>query len=158
LEVRRTWFERSAKIDVSELYWEDYLTGGMKFPYRIMQPPGPRNALGKIKFKFPNRFSVYLHDTPTRHLFKRTVRAFSHGCVRLSNPVELLDTIATFNEDINLTKAAKVLKGKRKVQLNIENKLPIYLVYLTAGVNSDNELEFRNDIYRYDKFMKRTIR
>jgi len=158
LEVRRTWFERSAKIDVSGLYWEDYLTGGMKFPYRIMQPPGPRNALGKIKFKFPNRFSVYLHDTPTRHLFKRTVRAFSHGCVRLSNPVELLDTIATFNEDINLTKAAKVLKGKRKVQLNIENKLPIYLVYLTAGVNSDNELEFRNDIYRYDKFMKRTVR
>jgi len=158
LEVRRTWSERSAKIDVSGLYWEDYLTGGMKFPYRIMQPPGPRNALGKIKFKFPNRFAVYLHDTPTRHLFKRTVRAFSHGCVRLSNPVELLDTIATFNEDINLTKAAKTLKGKRKVQLNVDKKLPIYLVYLTAGVNSDNELEFRDDIYRYDKFMKRSGR
>ena len=157
LEVHKTWFERSRKIDVSGLLWEDYLTGEMKFPYRIMQPPGPRNALGKIKFKFPNRFSVYLHDTPTRHLFKRTVRAFSHGCVRLSNPVKLLDTVATFNKDINLTKTTKTLKGKRKVQLDIANKLPIYLVYLTAGVNSNNELEFRNDIYNYDKYMKRMV-
>ena len=123
-----------------------------------MQPPGPKNALGKIKFKFPNRFSVYLHDTPTRYLFKRNVRAFSHGCVRLSNPVELLDTIATFNKDINLKRSKIILKGKRKVQINVKNKLPIYLVYLTAGINKDNELSFRDDIYRYDKFMKRVVR
>ncbi len=158
LQAHTTWSERSPIVNVSNLYWEDYLTGGQRFPYRLMQPPGPRNALGKIKFKFPNRFAVYLHDTPTRYLFKRTVRAFSHGCVRLSNPVQLLDTIATFNEDINLTKAKKTLKGKRKVQLNVANKLPIHLVYLTAGVNSENELEFRNDIYRYDKYTKRIIR
>jgi murein L,D-transpeptidase YcbB/YkuD len=158
LQAHRTWNERSPVINVSNLYWEDYLTGGQKFPYRLMQPPGPRNALGKIKFKFPNRFAVYLHDTPTRYLFKRTVRAFSHGCVRLSNPEQLLETISSFNEDINLTKATKILKGKRKVQLNIKTKLPIHLVYLTAGVNSDGELEFRNDIYRYDKFTKRIIR
>jgi len=123
-----------------------------------MQPPGPRNALGKIKFKFPNRFAVYLHDTPTRYLFKRTVRAFSHGCVRLSNPEQLLATISTFNKNIDLKKATKTLKGKRKVQLNVANKLPIHLVYLTAGINNDNELEFRNDIYGYDKFMKRVVR
>ena len=158
LQAHRTWNERSPIVNVSNLYWEDYLTGGQKFPYRLMQPPGPRNALGKIKFKFPNRFAVYLHDTPTRYLFKRTVRAFSHGCVRLSNPEQLLATISTFNKNINLKKATKTLKGKRKVQLNVANKLPIHLVYLTAGVNSDNELEFRNDIYRYDKFMKRVIR
>ena len=158
LQAHRTWNERSPVINVSNLYWEDYLTGGQKFPYRLMQPPGPRNALGKIKFKFPNRFAVYLHDTPTRYLFKRTVRAFSHGCVRLSNPEQLLATMSTFNKDINLTKATKILKGKRKVQLNIKNKLPIHLVYLTAGMSSDDELEFRNDIYRYDKFMKRVIR
>jgi murein L,D-transpeptidase YcbB/YkuD len=158
IQAHTTWNERSPIVNVSNLYWEDYLTGGQKFPYRLMQPPGPRNALGKIKFKFPNRFAVYLHDTPTRYLFKRTVRAFSHGCVRLSNPEELLETISTFNKDINLTKAKKTLKGKRKVQLNVANKLPIHLVYLTAGVNTNNELEFRNDIYRYDKFTKHLIR
>ncbi len=155
IQAHRTWNERSPIVNVSNLYWEDYLTGRQRFPYRLMQPPGPRNALGKIKFKFPNRFAVYLHDTPTRYLFKRTVRAFSHGCVRLSKPEQLLATISTFNKDINLTKATKILKGKRKVQLNIRNKLPISLVYLTAGVNSENELEFRNDIYNYDKYMKR---
>jgi murein L,D-transpeptidase YcbB/YkuD len=117
-----------------------------------MQPPGKKNALGKIKFKFPNRYAVYLHDTPTRYLFKRDKRAFSHGCVRVSQPKELLKTIATFNSNINLKKADKILKGKRQRQINIKNKLPIYLVYLTAGFNSESkELEFREDIYNYDK-------
>ena len=158
LEAHRTWSENSRIIDTSWLYWEDYLYGGQKFPYRLMQPPGPRNALGKIKFKFPNRFAVYLHDTPTRHLFKRNVRAFSHGCVRLSTPRKLLETIATFNTNINIKKAKKILKGKRKTQYNMKEKLRIYLVYLTAGMNTNGELQFRNDIYRYDKYQKRSVR
>ena len=158
LEAHRTWDENSKIINVKNLYWEQYLYGGEKFPYRLMQPPGPKNALGKIKFKFPNRFSVYLHDTPTKHLFKRNVRAFSHGCVRLSQPESLLDTIASFNDNIDLEQAKETLKGKRKTQLNVENQLPIYLVYLTAGMNDNNEIEFRKDIYRYDKFTKRGIR
>jgi murein L,D-transpeptidase YcbB/YkuD len=158
IQAHRTWNENSRIINVSNLYWEDYRSGGKKFPYRLMQPPGPRNALGKIKFKFPNRFAVYLHDTPTRHLFKKTVRAFSHGCVRLSKPEQLLETIASFNERIDLPKAKIVLKGKRKKQLNIKNKLPIHIVYLTAGMNENNESTFRNDIYRYDKFMIRNTR
>jgi len=158
LVAHRTWSENSRVINVSNLYWEQYLWGGVRFPYRLMQPPGPKNALGKIKFKFPNRFAVYLHDTPTRHLFKRNVRAFSHGCVRLDEPTSLLDVIASFNEKIDLPRAKKILKGKRKVQLNIKNKLPIYLVYLTAGLNNDKTLSFSNDIYRYDKFTKRSIK
>jgi len=157
IEAHRTWYENSRIMDTSSLYWEDYLYG-VKFPYRLMQPPGPRNALGKIKFKFPNRFSVYLHDTPTRHLFKKTVRAFSHGCVRLSQPKKLLETIATFNPDINMTKATKILKGKRKTQLGMKEKLRIYLVYLTAGMNDRGQVEFRNDIYHYDKYQKRRLR
>jgi murein L,D-transpeptidase YcbB/YkuD len=158
LVIRRTWSERSKIINPHNIYWEQYLWAGMKFPYRIMQPPGPKNALGKIKFKFPNQFAVYLHDTPTRHLFKKDIRAFSHGCVRIAEPHSLLETVASFNENINMKKADKILKGKRKVQYNIKNKLPIYLVYLTAGMNEENQLEFRNDIYRYDKFMKRSIK
>jgi len=152
LEIHQTWSERSPRIDPYSIYWEQYTSGGMTFPYRIMQPPGKKNALGKIKFKFPNRYAVYLHDTPTRYLFKRDKRAFSHGCVRVSQPKELLKTIATFNSNINLKKADKILKGKRQRQINIKNKLPIYLVYLTAGFNSETkELEFREDIYNYDK-------
>jgi murein L,D-transpeptidase YcbB/YkuD len=152
LEIHQTWSERSPRIDPYSIYWEQYTWGGIRFPYRMMQPPGKKNALGKIKFKFPNRYAVYLHDTPTRYLFKRDKRAFSHGCVRVSQPKELLKTIATFNSNINLKKADKILKGKRQRQINIKNKLPIYLVYLTAGFNSESkELEFREDIYNYDK-------
>ncbi len=158
LVARRTWDENSRAIDTRWLYWEDYLYGKKKFPYRLMQPPGPKNALGKIKFKFPNRFSVYLHDTPTRHLFKKTVRAFSHGCVRLSNPEELLERISKFNPKINMRKAKKTLKGKRKTFLKVNNKLRIYLVYLTAGMNDKGQIEFRNDIYNYDKYQKRRLR
>lgn len=157
LVAHRTWDENSHIMDTSWLYWEDYLYEE-KFPYRLMQPPGPKNALGKIKFKFPNRFSVYLHDTPTRYLFKRNTRAFSHGCVRLSNPRELLETIATFNGNIDIRKAKKVLKGKRKTQLDMKEKLRIYLVYLTAGINQKGQIEFRNDIYNYDKHQKRRLR
>ena len=157
LEAHRTWDEKSRIIDTSWLYWPDYLYK-QKFPYRLMQPPGPKNALGKIKFKFPNRFSVYLHDTPTKHLFKKTVRAYSHGCVRLSQPRSLLETIATFNPKIDIKKAKKVLKGKRKTYLHVNNKLRIYLVYLTAGMNEKGQIEFRNDIYNYDKYQKRRVR
>jgi murein L,D-transpeptidase YcbB/YkuD len=159
LEIHTTWYERSPKINPYSLYWPEYgygyEFGRVKFPYRIMQPPGPKNALGKIKFKFPNKFDVYLHDTPARGLFSRTHRAFSHGCVRISEPHSLLETIASFNKSINMRKANKVLKGKRKVQLNIKNKIPIYLIYLTAGYDMEkNQLEFRNDIYGYDNMQK----
>jgi murein L,D-transpeptidase YcbB/YkuD len=157
IEAHRTWSENSRIMDTSSLYWEDYLYQE-NFPYRLMQPPGPRNALGKMKFKFPNRFSVYLHDTPTRYLFKKTVRAFSHGCVRVYQPKKLLETISTFNPNIDMKKATKILKGKRKKQLGMKEKLRIYLVYLTAGMNDKGQVEFRNDIYHYDKYQKHRLR
>lgn len=158
LEAHQTWNENSPKVDTSWLYWEEYLYGQKKFPYRIMQPPGPKNALGKIKFKFPNRFSVYLHDTPTKHLFKKNVRAFSHGCVRLSQPTKFLETISTFNTNINMKRANKTLKGKRKQFLKVNNQLRIYLIYLTVGLNEEGKVKFRNDIYNYDTYQKRRVR
>ncbi len=152
LEIHETWSEYSSKISPQSIYWEQYADGYIKFPFRIMQPPGKKNALGKIKFKFPNRFDVYLHDTPTKYLFKKDKRAFSHGCVRVSEPKKLLATIATFNQNIKLKKTEKTLKGKRQTQINIKQKLPINILYLTAGFNAKtNEVEFRNDIYHYDK-------
>ncbi len=129
--------------------------GYEKFPYKIMQPPSRKNALGKIKFKFPNRFNVYLHDTGNKRLFKRTKRAFSHGCIRLSKPIELFEQIAVAN-NININRSKKILKRRRKVQINISNKIPVYIIYLTAGYNDEKSLlEFRDDIYGYDKLQKR---
>ncbi len=155
LEIHLNWYERSRKINPYNIYWEDYYHTNLKFPYRIMQAPGPKNALGKIKFKFPNRFNVYLHDTPVKRLFKKTKRAFSHGCVRVSEPIKLFKTIALVN-NINIRKSKKILKGKRKVQINLKNKIPVYIIYLTAGYNVKKaQVEFRDDIYGYDKMQKR---
>jgi murein L,D-transpeptidase YcbB/YkuD len=158
LQAHKTWEENSTIINLDNIVWEEYLQPDKRFPYRLMQPPGPRNALGKIKFKFPNRFSVYLHDTPTKRLFKRKRRAFSHGCVRLSNPRSLLQSIAKFDENVDLQKAQRILAGKKKVQLNVAHKIPIHIIYLTTGVNANNELIFRPDIYNYDKYQTRFIR
>ena len=158
LQAHMTWAEESAIVPLDQINWSDYLQEGNNFPYRLMQPPGPRNALGKIKFKFPNRFSVYLHDTPTKHLFNRKIRAFSHGCIRLSNPHSLLESIAMVDENIDLFEADNILMGKAKKQLNVAHKIPIHLIYLTAGVNANNQLIFRKDIYNYDNYQKRFIR
>ena len=158
LEAHETWDENSSIMPLDTIVWSDYLEKEKKFPYRLMQPPGPRNALGKIKFKFPNRFAVYLHDTPTKKLFKRKHRAFSHGCVRLSQPRSLLEIISKSDANIDLLKSKQVLLGKKKTQINVENKIPIHLIYLTAGVDIRNNLIFRYDIYKYDRHQTRYVR
>jgi len=157
LEVHSTWEENSSTVPLKNIDWNRYAEGKEKFPYRLMQPPGPRNALGKIKFKFPNNFSVYLHDTPSKHLFRKKRRAFSHGCVRLSKPLSLLKTIS-YDPSIDLMEMNTVLAGKEKKDIILTYRIPINLVYLTAWVNKNGELTFGDDIYNYDKYQQRILR
>ncbi|MBD3808315.1 MAG: L,D-transpeptidase family protein, partial [Epsilonproteobacteria bacterium] len=124
-------------------------------PFRFAQPPGYRNALGKIKFLFPNNFSVYMHDTPTKHLFNKDIRAFSHGCIRLSEPMELLKIFSSFDSAANLAYANKVLKGNTETVLVLKNSIPVDIVYLTSWIDQNGELQFRDDIYGYDAMQSR---
>ncbi|HIM93822.1 MAG TPA: murein L,D-transpeptidase, partial [Campylobacterales bacterium] len=156
-EVRKTYNTRARPINTSKINWARVLKRGQTKRYKFMQPPGKKNALGKIKFKFPNRFSVYLHDTPNKKLFKKGRRAFSHGCIRLSDPKALLSTFAPHERSVNYNRAKRVLRGKNKKQLNLANKVPVHIVYLTAWINSDGLLHYRNDIYNYDKKQIRSI-
>jgi len=158
IEAHETWEENSSIVSLKELNWNDYLNPENKFPYRLMQPPGPKNALGRIKFKFPNKFSVYLHDTPTRKLFKKNRRAFSHGCIRLSKPFSFLKTIAQEEPNMNWNRVQSILDTQKKEEIDISNDIPISLVYLTTWVNSNNELVFGDDIYKYDQYQRRIIR
>jgi murein L,D-transpeptidase YcbB/YkuD len=157
LEVHSTWEENSSTIPLKSINWNNYSDGKEKFPYRLMQPPGPRNALGKIKFKFPNNFSVYLHDTPTKHLFKKSRRAFSHGCVRLSNPLSLLNSISN-DPSLESIDINSILAKKEKKDVILTYKIPINIIYLTAWVNENNELTFGDDIYKYDSYQQRIAR
>ena len=111
--------------------------------------PGPKNALGKVKFLFPNQFDVYMHDTPAQSLFDKADRAFSHGCIRLSRPidlaVEVLAGVPGWNRDrIDQT----VATGNRTV-VNLLTPLPIHITYLTAWVDNGKP-NFRNDVYKQD--------
>ena len=127
------------------------------FNYQLRQDAGPRNALGGIKFMFPNPYNVYLHDTPSRELFSRSQRTFSSGCIRISNPVELAEYLLKhdpkWTKDTIKTAAAS---GKQRV-VNLPQTMPVYLLYWTAWVDEDGLVNFRDDIYQRDKPMQRAL-
>ncbi len=157
IEIHTGWGKDARKVSGGSVNWGLYRYS-KTMPFRFAQVPGYYNALGKVKFLFPNQFDVYMHDTPTKSLFNRNVRAFSHGCIRLSKPIELLKTFSTFNDTVNFEKAQERIKGTKKAYLTLTNKVPVDVIYLTSYVDYDGVLQFRNDIYGYDKMQLQSYR
>ncbi|MCF6243907.1 MAG: L,D-transpeptidase family protein [Sulfurovum sp.] len=157
IEIRSGWGEDAEKVNPRSIDWVEYLYSE-HMPFRFAQLPGPRNALGKVKFLFPNKYAVYMHDTPAKKLFNRNKRAFSHGCIRLHKPRKLLETFSKFNKNINFKESQETLKGKDRVDITLEEKVPIDVIYLTAWVDYDGKLQFRDDIYGYDKMQLKSFR
>jgi L,D-transpeptidase YcbB len=124
----------------------------------LRQKPGPWNALGLIKFNLPNRYTVYLHDTPTRGLFSRTVRTFSHGCMRIEKPVELAAYL--LRDDDEWTVAAIAAQSKRGAEhaVKVKNPLPVHVLYWTAYVSEDGTLHFAPDVYGRDSALDVAMR
>jgi murein L,D-transpeptidase YcbB/YkuD len=115
----------------------------------IRQPPGERNALGRIKFMFPNRHSVYLHDTPSRSLFAKTERAFSHGCVRVDQPLKLAEYVLN-NKSVWPEKRIEKLIGGDEKTISLSRQLPVHLAYFTLSADPDGLLHRFGDIYGLD--------
>jgi murein L,D-transpeptidase YcbB/YkuD len=156
-EVRRNYKLNRPPIDTTKIDWARVLRTGQTRKYKFMQPPGPKNALGKIKFKFPNQFAVYLHDTPNRKMFRKYPRAFSHGCIRIAEPKALLATFAKHERSVNYNRAKRILRGKTKTQLNLASPVPVHIVYLTARVKDDGLVHYLPDVYGYDAKQSRSI-
>ena len=119
---------------------------------RIWQPPGDRNALGRIRFNFPNKFLVYQHDTPDKHLFAHEKRAYSHGCMRVENPLkygEMLLSLALPNENYTEERLRRMFGGS-EVNINFPSFIPVHLTYQTAYVDDVGKLVIRDDIYGRD--------
>ena len=157
IEIYTGWGKDAKKISGKSVNWGQYRYS-KRMPFRFAQVPGPRNALGKLKFLFPNKYAVYMHDTPAKKLFSRNKRAFSHGCIRLHKPRELLKTFASFNSNISFKKSQKILKGKKKTYMALKEAVPVDIIYLTSWVDYDGKLQFRNDIYNYDKMQLKSFR
>jgi murein L,D-transpeptidase YcbB/YkuD len=119
---------------------------------RIYQPPGERNALGRIRFNFPNKFLVYQHDTPDKHLFAREVRDYSHGCMRVENPDKYAEVLLGVSQPQEGYTAERIRKmyGSGEHDIHLKNPIPVHITYQTAYVNDDGKLIIRDDIYGRD--------
>jgi murein L,D-transpeptidase YcbB/YkuD len=139
------------EIDPTTIDWSSFTTNN--FPYKIHQNPGPENALGNIKFIFPNKYSVYIHDTPNRSLFKRTDRSFSSGCIRVDNPMKLAAWL--MKDNLKWTPALlnnAIEKGKTQT-VKFKTPIPVHILYLTAWASNDGVVFFRKDVYNRDKIL-----
>ena len=120
---------------------------------RIYQPPGDRNALGRIRFNFPNKFLVYQHDTPDKNLFARETRAFSHGCMRVQDPIkygEVLLSLVMPGKGYTQQRLRGMF-GNAEININFPQPLPVHLTYQTAFVDDDGKLQLRTDVYGHDR-------
>jgi len=149
--VQRLGFQalnREGKVvDATTIDWNAVPAGTM--PYRIRQAPGAKNALGQVKIMFPNVHNVYLHDTPDRGLFAQRQRAFSSGCIRTQNPIELTEWLLSDTPDWNRARIDATLLTNRETRVNLVSKVPVHVLYMTA-VNDAAGVRFVDDIYDRD--------
>jgi L,D-transpeptidase YcbB len=119
--------------------------------YRFRQRPGIQNSLGLVKFMFPNQYNVYLHDTPMDSLFARASRSFSHGCVRLENPLALAEYVLRDQPEWTRERIEEAMHGEQERTVKLRSAIPVYLGYWTARVSADGILQFRRDVYDIDR-------
>lgn len=150
------WGSDERHIDPMSVDWSTVTA--RNFSYRLRQRPGEMNALGRIKFMFPNQFSVYLHDTPARELFGEDVRAFSSGCIRLQDPLALAELLLGDNPNWSRDAIEGAIAERREQTVTLARSMPVHLLYWTVWVDPDGTLQFRDDIYERDVPVLRELR
>jgi L,D-transpeptidase YcbB len=142
-------------INPSQIDWAQY--SPKHSPYMLRQDPGPKNALGRVKFMFPNDHAVYLHDTPSKSLFSRTDRAFSSGCIRVENALELAKLVLNGEGEWDQKAIDRALRSGKTRNVFLHEPIPVFLLYWTAWVGADGRVNFRHDLYDRDKVVQREL-
>lgn len=135
-------------VDPVTLDWPN--VSASNFPYKVVQRPGPGNALGRVKFIFPNSYAVYLHDTPSRQLFARTGRTFSHGCVRTENPLDFAARLLGDQPDWTPDAIDRTIDGGQTTTVYLSAPLRVFILYWTAEPADDGGIRFYDDVYERD--------
>ncbi len=150
--VLRGWGKRMEEFDPDAIDWSGVTEEN--FNFRLQQEPGPLNPLGRIKFMFPNRFNVYLHDTPSKGLFEQQVRTFSHGCIRIEKPLELAEYLlpGLTQEDL-----LGLIEEGQQLDMPLPGPVMVHSLYWTAWVEGDGTLQFRDDVYGRDEILLETL-
>ena len=139
--------QKGKVVSSRSVSWGSY---GSKVPYGIQQPPGAKNALGEVKFLFPNTHNIYMHDTPSRELFSEDLRAFSHGCVRVQNPREFAAVLLGWDQE----EVAKHIETPKSETVRLKEKIPVHLTYFTAWPDETGRIRYYDDLYGRDKAME----
>ena len=149
IRVLESWDPQASEVDPGSIDWTRITS--KSFPFKLRQEPGPDNALGRVKFMFPNKFNVYLHDTPARTLFQRTKRTFSSGCIRVEKPIDLAVYLLRGNPDWTRARIVASIESGKTQTVHLPEPIPVHLLYWTAWVDSGGTIHFRDDIYGRDK-------
>ncbi|HLT12905.1 MAG TPA: L,D-transpeptidase family protein [Marinobacter sp.] len=148
-KVYQGWGADRVEIDPTEVDWA--ALSADNFPYQLVQQPGRSNALGQVKFMFPNPYEVYLHDTPGQYLFNRMERTLSSGCIRIERPFELAERLLEGNSDWDRSRIEQAMASGEPANAVLESPVPVHLQYWTVWVDNAGRLQIRNDIYGRDR-------
>ncbi|MEL6920580.1 MAG: L,D-transpeptidase family protein [Pseudomonadota bacterium] len=151
----RGWSGNDPEVSTYAVDWS--AVSDRKFPFRMVQQPGPKNALGQVKFMFPNKFAVYLHDTPSRQLFARTGRAFSSGCIRVNKPLEFAAILFGMDQNMSRTGVDDIIASRRTTRVNLQSPVPVHLAYFTSWVDENGVPSFFDDVYERDDLVSRLL-
>lgn len=155
IRVFENWTAYAREIDPDEVDWSKVKPESLSYKFR--QDPGPHNALGRIAFRFPNKFDVYLHDTPERELFNKAVRDFSSGCIRIAKPLDLAEYVLRDDPNWNRAKIQAVINSQETRVIPLRNFLGVHLLYWTAWLADDGRVNFREDIYLRDAALNKAL-
>lgn len=147
-------FSGDKEVNSNKINWNKYTKS---VPYNFRQKPGEDNALGKMKFMFPNNYHIYLHDTPSKHLFESANRAFSHGCIRVENPLKLANYLLRNDPIWNPAKVDETLQTDKQIGIRLKPTVPVYITYFTAWVDVNGQMNFRKDLYHLDEQLSKEV-
>ena len=156
IQIYSGWGADREVIDPYSIDWNVY-SAGERIPFMMRQPPGRDNALGRVKFLMPNNDSIYLHDTNSPRLFNRARRAYSSGCVRLSDPNAFADYLMRGDSELGDRTSDDIIRGSSQRWYSLGTPVPVHLTYLTAWARPNGEIEFKEDIYRRTAHLLRQL-
>ena len=147
--ILKGYGEKEVEVEPASINWTKLNEKNLDF--RVRQEPGPENILGRLKFVFPNKYDIYLHDTPYQEDFAKTARAFSHGCIRAERPVELAVWVLRGKPNWDLKQILAAIDAGDERTVKLVEPIDVYFLYSTAWIEDDGTLQFRADIYERDK-------
>ncbi len=155
IRIFQNWDDNAPEIRPESVDWSKITPGSLLLKFR--QEPGPDNALGQVKFMFPNKFNVYLHDTPAKELFEKTKRTFSSGCIRIERPIDLAAYVLQSDPEWTRERIRETIDSGETQIVRLPESIPVHLLYWTAWVDSDGTVHFRDDIYGRDKRLDKAL-